>query len=260
MTKVALVTGASYGLGFELARGLARAGYTTLLTARHQARLDDAVKALSDGGGHAVGFVADVTDTDAMARIAEQVKAKYRRVDFLVNNAGICFTETVESMPLGEIRRLLDVTLFGQIATTKLFLPLLGEGSRILFIASAGGLFGMAGYAAYGAAKAGVIHFAEALRRELLTRRISVHVAVPSDLDTPGHEQEKKGLPEWAVVAAVRGRTLSAEVAARRILARCRGGRFFIFTDFMVRLLYVVTRLVPRGVRDRSLDSVFPRP
>lgn len=260
MTRVALVTGGSYGLGFELARVLTSAGYTTIVTGRDASKLDDAVKALSEGQGRASGYVGDVADTDAMAAIAEAVKAKHRRLDLLVNNAGICFTETVDNMSLEQIRRLLDVTLFGQIASTKLFLPLLGEGSRILFIASAGGLVGMAGYAAYNAAKAGVVNFAEALRRELLRRKIAVHVAVPADLDTPGLKAEKQGLPAWAAAPGARGNSLAPEVAARRILAGCRDGRFLVFSDATARLLYLVTKLVPRRTRDRWFDALFPRP
>ncbi len=260
MSKVAVITGGSQGLGFALARCLARDGYIPVLLARTTYILENAVKSLEAMGYQADSYVVDIADENAMSTVAGSIRDRFGTIDVLVNNAGIVHTETLEEMNICDIRYDLEVNLFGTILCTRQFLPMLAEDGKILFVSSGFGLMGPAGYSVYAAAKAGVINFAESIKRELHRRNIGVYVAVPSDIDTPGFRKELEGLPEWMAVSKARGKIQSPNAVARAILKKCRGGRFLIFTDAGVRMLHILNRVLPRRCRDLILDTMFPRP
>ena len=257
--RVAVITGGSQGLGRALALRLARAGCTTVLIARTQAALDEAATEIAGAGGTAFTFAADVSDAGALRAAADAVAARCGEIDFLIINAGIVHVAAVAEMPVEQIRETLDVNLFGAIMCAKLFTPLVKQGGRVLFISSGFGLMGAAGYAAYNATKAGVITFAAALRRELHRRRIGVHVAVPGDIATPGFTREQTDAPAWARGGALRT-PLPADVVAARILHRCAGTRFLVFSDAGVRVLHAANRFLPTRLTERILDALFPRP
>jgi short-subunit dehydrogenase len=127
-------------------------------------------------------------------------------------------------------------------------------------ISSGFGLMGAAGYSMYCAAKAGIVNFAESLRRELLIRKINVYVACPGDMDTPQFHEEMKSSPAWMKKVTPR-KLKPPRVVAEQILKQCRGSRkFLIIPASDVKVLVVVSKLVPRKFRDFLLDKMFPRP
>ncbi len=260
MSKVAVITGGSQGLGLAFAQNLAAQGYELVLIARNKAKLDDAVKLVEKGGGKALALSADISKPGDMDKAAARVKEKYDSVSFLINNAGIFTTEILENIGTEQIKRDLDTSLFGTIICTRSFLPLMETGGKILFVSSGFGLMGAAGYSVYCAAKAGMINFAEALKRELHSRNISIYVSVPSDIDTPAFREEAKNMPEWLSVAAARAKPQSADIVAKKVLNKCRGSRFYIFSDGGVFLLYLLTKLLPKGLLDKILNGMFPKP
>lgn len=260
MSKVAVITGGSRGLGLSLARCVAREGFTPILLARNTDALEEAVAEIANMGSQAVSYAVDITDETAMGDVAGDIAGRFGTVDFLINNAGILHTDILENMSINDIQYDLEVCLFGTILSTRLCIPMMEKGGRILFISSGFGLMGPAGYSVYAAAKAGMINFADAIRRELHARKIGVHVAVPSDIDTPGLKKELAGLPAWMKVSQARGKIQSPDDAARRILQKCSGNRFLIFTDPGVRMLHMVNKLLPHRLRDVILDMMFPRP
>jgi short-subunit dehydrogenase len=260
MEKVAFITGGSSGLGFETADRLGAQGYTLILLARNKDRLDRAAKILSDRGYPAVAYPCDITDEAGLRKIFTDVRQRFGKIDFLILNAGIVnCTLLSDFSDIADLKKDLDVDLWRTILATHIILPLLGEGSKILMISSGFGLMGAAGYSVYGAAKAGVINFAESLRRELLHKKISVHVACPGDMDTPQFHEEQKHLPPWMKKDAPRG-MMHPRVAAEKILQKCRGNRLLIIINFEIKSMILVTRLVPRRLRDYLLDITFPRP
>lgn len=261
MSKVAVITGGSRGLGLALSRCVALAGYTPVLLARNQVALNEAVADIATNTGcQAVSYAVDITDEAVMRDAAGDISSRFGTVDFLINNAGILHTEIIENMTISDIRYDLEVCLFGTILSTRLFIPMLEKGGKILFISSGFGLMGPAGYSVYAAAKAGMINFADAIKRELHKREIGVYVAVPSDIDTPGLRKELAGLPPWMKVSQARGKIRSPEETARQILRKCTGNRFLIFSDPGVRMLHIVNKLLPHRFRDVILDMMFPRP
>jgi NAD(P)-dependent dehydrogenase (short-subunit alcohol dehydrogenase family) len=139
-TKVALVTGANKGIGYEIARGLAARGSTVLLGARDASRRDAAVGRLADEGLEVTGIELDVTDAATIEAAAKTVEERYGRLDVLVNNAGITggFSQTPGGGGLDEVRKAFEVNVFGVLAVTDAMLPLLlrSTGARVVNVSS----------------------------------------------------------------------------------------------------------------------------
>ncbi len=142
-TKVALVTGANKGIGYEIARGLAARGTTVLLGARDERRRAAAVERLAGEGGEVLGVELDVTDAGTIDRAAAFVEERFGRLDILVNNAGITGDQAQQAGVggLAEVRRVFDVNVFGVMAVTDAMLPLLlrSTGARIVNVSSSVG-------------------------------------------------------------------------------------------------------------------------
>jgi NAD(P)-dependent dehydrogenase (short-subunit alcohol dehydrogenase family) len=149
MTKIALITGANKGIGFEIARGLGSTGATTLIGARDAARGAAAAEQLRGDGVDAHHIPLDVTDDGSVAAAAKQIEQEYGHLDILVNNAGIARADGDERaldpstwVPSGQslaaIRAVFDVNVFGIIAVTNAMLPLLrlAEAARIVNVTS----------------------------------------------------------------------------------------------------------------------------
>ena len=170
--QVAIVTGASSGIGEATAHRLQQTGYVTYAGAR---RLDR-MAVLADQGVHIAEL--DVTDDASMVALVDQVLAEQGRIDVLVNNAGYGSYGAVEDVPLDEGRRQLEVNLFGLARMSQLVTPSMrsvGAG-RIVNVSSMGGHFGEALGAWYHASKFAVEGFSDSLRLEL--HRFGIHVIV----------------------------------------------------------------------------------
>ena len=260
MTKIALITGGSSGLGFELAKNLAGQGYTPILLARNREKIDRAVSDISSSGHEAIGFPCDITDEIRLREVCAEVQERFGYIDFLILNAGVVTCKLLcDYASAEELKRDLEIDLWGTILSAHVFLPLLDPGAKILMISSGFGLMGAAGYSVYAAAKAGMINFAESLRRELLHRKVSVYVACPGDMDTPQYHEEQRTMPEWMKQEAPRG-MMHPAVAAGKILKKCSGRRFLIIINGEIMALMLLTKLTPRWFRDAMLDRMFPIP
>jgi 3-dehydrosphinganine reductase len=260
MSKTALITGGSSGLGFELAKLLSEQGYVPIILARNQERIESALTELRRSGREAMGFSCDVTDANRLKEVCNKVCARYQSLDFLVINAGVSTVRLLsEYADDNRLKHDLETNLWGAILTTQKFLPLLHPGAKVLFIASGFGLMGPAGYSVYAASKAGMINFAESLRRELLGHSISVHVACPGDMATPQLFEERRAMPEWMKQSAPRG-MMPPRVAAETILKKCRRNRFLIIINGEILALILLNKLTPRWFRDFMIDRMFPLP
>ena len=258
--KYALITGGSQGLGFSIAKYLAGKGYVPILLARTRNKLVKASEAIKALGFQAIIFPVDISNIDEITEVIDTVKQRFRKIDFLINNACVFQVETLENQSCECIKYNIDVGLYGAILVTKLCIPLLSDRSKILFVSSGFGLMGPAGYSIYSAIKAGVINFAESVRRELMSQGVDVYVTVPADIDTPGYHKEKESFPDWMKMSNARGKVMSAETAAQRIIEDCKGKRFFIFPHKNVYLFSTLMNIIPNKLRNYILDKSFPRP
>ncbi|HLQ91177.1 MAG TPA: glucose 1-dehydrogenase [Xanthobacteraceae bacterium] len=180
--KVALVTGASSGLGARFAEVLAQNGAAVVLVARRVDRLAAVAERIAKAGGRALAFAADVRDRDAMARAFDAAEAAFGTVDILVNNAGVAHTDRAVELSETEWRRVLDTNLdavlfWSQEAARRLMA--VGRGGAIINISSILGLGASKGVAAYAVAKAGVIQLTRALGLEWARKGIRVNAIAP---------------------------------------------------------------------------------
>jgi NADP-dependent 3-hydroxy acid dehydrogenase YdfG len=163
--RVAVITGASSGIGAATARALAADGYRVALLARRT----DRIQALADElGNGAVAISADVTDRDSLVAAAQRVKDELGGADVLVNNAGIMLLGPFTSEQREDSRRMVETNLLGAMTATEVFLDQLKDGGGDLVnISSVAGRTARAGNAGYAATKWGMNGWSEALRQEL---------------------------------------------------------------------------------------------
>ena len=215
--RVAVVTGASSGIGAALARALAARGAAVALVARRAARLRALADEIAAAGGRASVHPGDVADRAVVARAAEEILHQHGRVDGLVNAAGIVHHGLVKDHPPDGVARLVDVNVLGTLHWTQAILPSLrAQGAGwIVNVSSFAGLVPQPDEAVYSATKAAVTSFSAALGHEVAPLGIhvlAVHpVLVQTEMFTP---EVMARLPK-----ASAGRFISAETFAHETLA-----------------------------------------
>lgn len=189
--RIALVTGASQGIGRAVALELARAGATVAVAARNQARLAEVVAEIAaiaapDGPGHAEAFAVDVASEESIKSAAKAVLERFGKVEILVNNAGITRDGLAMAMKRADWDDVLGTNLTGAFLLTQAVLrPMLkNHWGRIINISSVVGRTGQGGQVNYAASKAGLIGLTRSLAREVASRGITVNAVAPGYIET----------------------------------------------------------------------------
>jgi NAD(P)-dependent dehydrogenase (short-subunit alcohol dehydrogenase family) len=181
MERVALVTGGSSGIGLAIARALAEDGFALTLAARTPEKVEAAATELG-----ALGVTADVSDEDDCARIVDEHRARFGRLDVLVNSAGVGIAGPIDELSPKRLSLQLDVNLRGLMLVTAAALPLLRESRGLIVnLASIAGTMGTPLLPVYGAAKAGVIQFTTSLNRGEQEHGVRATAISPGFVDTP---------------------------------------------------------------------------
>ena len=185
--KVALVTGASRGIGREIAINLGRYGATVVVN--YNGSEDAALKVVNEiisSGGKAYPYQCNVADYEQTKQMMDEIISKNSRVDILVNNAGITKDNLVMKMSEEDFDKVIDINLKGTFHCIKhISRQMIKQRSgRIINISSISGVIGNAGQANYSASKAGVIGLTKAVARELASRGITVNGIAPGFIDT----------------------------------------------------------------------------
>jgi NADP-dependent 3-hydroxy acid dehydrogenase YdfG len=189
---VALVTGASSGIGRAAARRLAEHGAAVALVARRADRLDELAQELKDAGATALAIEADVTEREAAEAAVQRCTDELGRLDTLVNNAGVMLLGPIADAPVEEWERMVQVNLLGLLYCAKAALPHLleaagGEPRRVadvVNISSVAGRVARSGSGVYNATKHGVGAFSESLRQEVTGRHVRVSLVEPGAVAT----------------------------------------------------------------------------
>ncbi len=241
---VALVTGASSGIGAASARELARHGAAVGLAARRKDRLDALAAEIVDAGGRAVALEIDVTDRAQARAAVDGVVAELGRLDTVVNNAGVMLLGPIEDAPVEEWERMVELNLLGLLYVSHAALPHLlraaAGGPRrvadLVNVSSVAGRLARSGSGVYNLTKHGVGAFSESLRQEVTGRHVRVSLVEPGAVDTelPDHLR-----PE------IRERTMGRFADVEKLEA----------SDIAEAIAYIVTR--PRRV---AINELLIRP
>ena len=219
--KVALVTGASSGIGEATAVALVQAGAAVAIGARRRDRLDDLAARLSDAGGKVVALDLDVTDEASCRDAVARTRAELGGLDVLVNNAGVMLLGTIVGADPEDWRRMLDTNVLGVMYPTHAAIDgMLEQGSGdIVNISSTAGRTARAGAGVYNASKWAVNAFSESLRQEVTGRGVRIGLVEPGAVDTELRDHitqsEAKAAAEQMTSSM---RALQSEDVARAIL------------------------------------------
>lgn len=184
--KVALVTGASSGIGEAAALALAEAGVAVALSARRADRLEALVTRIEEAGGRALALPGDVSVESEATKAVTDTIAHLGRIDILVNSAGVIQAGGVESLSLDEWRRVIDINLLGTLYTCKAAIgPMKAQGAGdIINISSTSGRRAAGGFGPYSTSKFGVTGLSEGLRQEVGAAGIRVSIVEPGATTT----------------------------------------------------------------------------
>lgn len=200
--QVAIVTGASRGIGRVTALALAREGARVVVNYRQQrSAAEEVVGEIEAGGGQALALPADVTNRQEVTYLVTETLRAYERVDILVNNAGISRDTLMLRMEEEAWRTVVETNLTAAFLCSKAVLrPMLQQRyGRIVNVASLAGMVGNVGQVNYAAAKAGLIGLTKAMARELATRGITVNAVAPAFVETDLFADVPQRYKEWAL-------------------------------------------------------------
>jgi NADP-dependent 3-hydroxy acid dehydrogenase YdfG len=237
--RVAVVTGASSGIGEATAIALAREGFAVALAARREKRIAELVEQIAADGGRALAVPTDVAAPESARALIERAKSEFGSVDVLVNNAGVMLLGPVLGADLEHWQRMVQVNVLGLMYCTHAALPIMQEqgGGHIVNVSSVAGRTAAAGAAAYNATKWAVVAFSEAMRQEVLNFDVRVTVIEPGFVATElqGHNDNPVVLEAIEKNRAQIGEVLTSEDIANAIVYVVNQPQHVAINEVLVR-------------------------
>lgn len=250
--RVAVVTGASSGIGLACAQHLARRGVAVVLGARRADRLDDAVRDIRRAGGRAEAVTADVTIEADVLRLVDAARERFGRLDIMICNAGFGYYGVIEDTPGDVMRRMMDVNFMGTFYGTRAALPVFraqGHG-HLIMVSSIVGRRGIAQMSGYSATKAAQIGFAESLRAELSGTAIHVSIVLPISTSTEFRAAMDR---DYGHSVSGIGPKQTADDVARAVIECIEKPRAEVYPYRTARLLAILNVVAP-GFTDKFVQ------
>lgn len=252
----AFITGASSGLGLELARALGNDGWTLGLFDRNSERLAHVEEELSGKGLTVLAYPGDVTNVDELTVAVNSFAATHDGLDVMVNNAGVAGSGTLMEVPLEDWRWIVDINFMGVVHGARAAIPhLQRNGSGLLInVASAAAFASAPGMISYNATKAAVVSLTETLSGELAASGTQVSVVMPTYFETSLLESFRgpAGAREQAT-QLMKGAGYTAPEVARDVLLQSAAGDLYIVLPKSARMLWRLKRWAPRFFLRRVL-------
>ena len=209
-SKLALITGASKGIGKAVALAAADAGLDVIATARNESELKSLQQTIQLKGGNCLIQTAELTNDVELQNIVGKLNKQDKKISLLVHSAGSANVGLVSEMELTKWRETIETNLSAPFYLTQKCLPLIEKGGHIIFINSVAGKQTFPEWSAYAASKFGLKALADTLRQELASRHIKVTSIYPTSVDTPMQDK----LPyNWD-----RSKMLNAEIVAKAVI------------------------------------------
>jgi short-subunit dehydrogenase len=251
MKKIALITGAALGMGFALARLLARDNWTVILTDRNKEQLEAATKSLINEGGKCIAMPLDVTDHSAINATLDNVIAQYGQLDLVIHSAGIAILGEMKDLSIENWKSIIDVNLWGVIYVNDVvYKKMIAQRSgHIVNIASAAGLVPSTMRIPYTTAKHGVVGLSTTLRAEAKDYGIKVSVVCPGLVKTNIFSTVNVVGPSHTggtVQARItNSRAMPADTAARHIMRGITRNKAIIPLTASAHIVWRLYRYIP---------------
>jgi short-subunit dehydrogenase len=272
--KTVLITGGSRGLGLALAREMAVQGARLAICGRDAESLERARASLERLGAEVVAVPCDVTERASVETLLQEVHRRLGPIDVLVNNAGVIEVGPAETMSLADYEEAMATNFWGMLHPTLAVLPEMRQrrAGRIVNITSIGGKLGIPHLVPYSASKFAAVGFSQGLRAEVAADGIKVVTVVPGLMRTGSPRnaifrgQHRSEYAWFSISDALPGLSISAEGAARRIVAACRRGEAEVLFPLTARIAAVANAVAPGltagllSLVDRLLPDAGGRP
>jgi NAD(P)-dependent dehydrogenase (short-subunit alcohol dehydrogenase family) len=247
--RVAVVTGASSGIGEATARELAARGASVVLASRAADRLGGLRREISASGGVALVVETDVSDRGSVEAMVRRAVAFFGSLDVLVNNAGLGLSGRISEVRAEDVRHVFEVNTVGPLNCIQAALPHMGEGGRIVNVSSVVGKRAIPKVGAYCATKSALNALSDALRVELASKKITVTSVYPGTTRTSFRENSRRTKSEkrgW------RPKGVTPDVVAKKIADAAESGPRDVYVTVPDRLFIAGVTLFP-GLADRVL-------
>ena len=242
--RVAVITGASSGIGLACAQQLAAAGCAVVLGARRADRLDEAVRSIQSAGHRAESVVTDVTSESDVARLVARAQEAFGRLDIMLCNAGFGYYGTVEETSTATMQRMMDVNFMGTFFGARTALPVFRAqaSGHLIITSSIVGQRGIPLMSGYTATKAAQVGFAESLRSEFAGTDIHVSVVYPVSTETEFRSAMQR---DYGQGVSGLGPKQSVDQVARAIVACAQRPRPEVYPHRLSRGLAILNAVAP---------------
>src|SRR5215204_7718175 len=249
--KVAVVTGASSGIGEATARELASRGAAVVLAARAVEKLEALQREISASGGRVLAVETDVSDRDSVEAMVERTVEAFGSLDILVNNAGLGLSGRVAELRTEDLRHVFEVNTVGPLNCIQAALPHMGRGGRIINVSSVIGKRSIPKVGGYCATKFALNALSDALRVEIADRGITVTSVYPGTTRTAFRENSRRTKNEkrgW------RPKGVTPEKVAKKIAEAAENGPRDVYVTLPDKIYVAATLLLP-GLADHALRA-----